>query len=184
MPHILLLGGARSGKSTLALEIAARSGAPVTMIATAEPLDPEMAERIAHHRAQRPSGWTTIEEPVALLEAVQAAPARSLLIIDCLTLWVSNLVGQGQHDPAIVAAAGRAATTLAARPGGAIVVSNEVGLGIIPVNPVARGYRDTLGRVNAAFAALADRTALVVAGRLHELTSATEFMEGITWHAR
>jgi adenosylcobinamide kinase / adenosylcobinamide-phosphate guanylyltransferase len=179
MPLILLLGGARSGKSALAQEIAVRSGAPVTLLATAEDADQEMAERIAHHRAGRPATWTTIEEPVALLQAVGAAPDGDLLVVDCLTLWVSNLMGREEEDRAIIAAAADLASALAKRRPGAVVVSNEVGLGIVPANALARRFRDTLGSVNAAFAVLADRTALMVAGRLHELTPPSDFVEGL-----
>jgi adenosylcobinamide kinase/adenosylcobinamide-phosphate guanylyltransferase len=184
MPFVLVLGGARSGKSTLAFEIAQHSRSAVTLIATAEALDAEMAKRIARHRRQRPAAWTTIEEPVALPEAVRAAAALDIVIVDCLTLWVSNLIEHGQDEERIVTGAADAAKSLAKREAGAVVVSNEVGLGIIPANPLARGYRDTLGRVNAAFAARADRTVLIVAGRIHELSSAEQFIEGIQWHAR
>jgi adenosyl cobinamide kinase/adenosyl cobinamide phosphate guanylyltransferase len=179
MPMVLLLGGARSGKSALAQEIALRSGANVTLLATAEDADQEMAERIARHRAARPASWTTIEEPVALLRAVGAAPEDDLVVVDCLTLWVSNLMGREEDGRAIVAVAVDLAGELAARASGAVVVSNEVGLGIVPPNELARRFRDTLGSVNAAFAARAERTALMVAGRVHELTPAGDFVEGL-----
>ncbi|HEY4026627.1 MAG TPA: bifunctional adenosylcobinamide kinase/adenosylcobinamide-phosphate guanylyltransferase [Candidatus Dormibacteraeota bacterium] len=181
MPFLLLLGGARSGKSALAVRIAAGSGAAVTFIATGEAGDQEMAERIARHRAERPSAWATVEAPVAVLDAVAAAPAGDLLVVDCLTLWVSNLLLGGDRGGGIVAAAGDLAGALAERAGGAVVVSNEVGLGIVPANRLARDFRDTLGSVNAAFAARAERTALVVAGRVHELTASSDFLEGIAW---
>jgi adenosylcobinamide kinase/adenosylcobinamide-phosphate guanylyltransferase len=184
MAFILLLGGARSGKSALATELAKAGGSPVTVVATAQALDPEMSARIEQHRAARPSAWTTVEEPLALLQAVERVPERDLLVIDCLTLWVSNLMGQGEAEPSIVAAATQTATALARRPTGAVVVSNEVGLGIIPTNPLARAYRDILGRVNAVFAAQAARAVLMVAGRLHELTSVANFMEGVQWQPR
>jgi adenosyl cobinamide kinase/adenosyl cobinamide phosphate guanylyltransferase len=184
MPFVLLLGGARSGKSALAVRIAAGSGARVTFVATAEAGDAEMAERIARHRATRPDAWTTVEEPVAVLDAVLSAPAGDFLVLDCLTLWVSRLVERGEREDAVLAAAGEVARALALRAPGAVVVSNEVGLGIVPANRLARAFRDTLGSVNTAFAALADRTALMVAGRPHELQSAADFMEGIRWPAR
>jgi adenosylcobinamide kinase / adenosylcobinamide-phosphate guanylyltransferase len=172
MPFLLLLGGARSGKSALALDLARRSGGPVTFVATAEAGDEEMAARIARHRAERPAGWTTVEEPLALLDAVVSAPAGDLVVVDCVTLWVTNLVTGGAPAGDVVAAAGAVAAALAERPGGAVVVSNEVGLGIVPDNALARGFRDTLGSVNAAFAGRARRAVLVVAGRLLELTPA------------
>jgi adenosylcobinamide kinase / adenosylcobinamide-phosphate guanylyltransferase len=184
MPFVLLLGGARSGKSALAVGLAARSGSPVTLVATAMALDDEMAERIAQHRALRPASWTTVEEPIAVTQAVRAAAPDHFLVIDCLTLWVSNLLGSEYPDRVIVDAAAEVAQTLAARHAGAVVVSNEVGLGIVPVNPLARGFRDTLGRVNTTFAAAADRTVLVVAGRVAQLMSAADLMEGMPWQPR
>jgi adenosylcobinamide kinase / adenosylcobinamide-phosphate guanylyltransferase len=184
MPMLLLLGGARSGKSALAQDIAVRAGVPVTVIATAEALDDEMRVRIARHRADRPVDWTTVEEPIDLSGAVGAAPPADLVVVDCLTLWVSNLVGGCRSDDLIVRAAATVADELSARPSGAVVVSNEVGLGVVPANPAARTFRDTLGSVNAIFAARADRAALLVAGRAHELTSTDRFLEGIPWLQR
>ena len=179
MGYLLILGGARSGKSALAVEIARRWGGPVTFIATAGANDDEMADRIARHRAERPATWRTVEEPAALLEAVRSAPAGDLLVVDCLTLWVSNLLLSGAGE--IVAAAAAVAGTLAERATPAVVVSNEVGMGIVPDHPLGRAFRDALGSVNAAFAARAERAALLVAGRLLELTPATRFLEGIEW---
>jgi adenosylcobinamide kinase / adenosylcobinamide-phosphate guanylyltransferase len=184
MPYVLLLGGARSGKSTLANEIAARSSEPVTFIATAEPRDGEMTDRIERHRGERPDSWTTIEETVDLLGAVTSAPGENLIVIDCLTLWVSNLVERAQRHEDVVAMADAVAKALAARDAAAVVISNEVGLGIVPDNKLARSYRDTLGSVNTVFAALAERTGLLVAGRVQELAAAADFMEGIQWRVR
>lgn len=179
--YLLLLGGARSGKSALAVELARRWGGPVTFVATAEASDREMADRIARHRAERPAAWRTIEERVALRDAVAAAPARDLVVVDCLTLWTSNLLLGGTSGDDVVAAAAEAAAALAGRAAPAVVVSNEVGMGIVPDHPLGREYRDVLGSVNAAFAARAGRAALLVAGRLLELTPAARFLEGIEW---
>ena len=182
MPFVLLLGGARSGKSALAQEIAGRSGRAVTLIATAEAGDEEMAARIAQHRAQRPPSWETVEEPAALVDAVLRVGHARLLVVDCLTLWVSNLLLRGQSGDAVVAAAARVAGALAARPSGSVVVSNEVGLGIVPANQLARDFRDTLGSVNAVFAGRAERAMLMVAGRVVELmppASLDGFIEGL-----
>jgi adenosyl cobinamide kinase/adenosyl cobinamide phosphate guanylyltransferase len=181
MPFVLLLGGARGGKSALAQEIALRKGGPVTAIATAQPRDAEMAARIARHQAQRPAAWVTLEEPLDLLGAVGTAPESHFLLVDCLTLWVSNLVEAEIGPEEILARAAEVATALSSRAAGAVVVSNEVGLGIVPANELARSFRDTVGSVNAAFAACADRAALLVAGRVHELKPAIGFMEGIPW---
>lgn len=161
---VFLVGGARSGKSRLAVELAARSGGEVVFLATGEPSDDEMASRIEAHRAERPDGWRTVEEPRALARAVADAPGDPTLVVDCLSLWVANVLElTSEHE--IVAEAAEAARTAAARPGLTVVVSNEVGLGLVPMHPVGRAYRDALGRVNAAWSDVADEAYLVVAGR-------------------
>jgi adenosyl cobinamide kinase/adenosyl cobinamide phosphate guanylyltransferase len=175
MPFTFLVGGARSGKSTLSVRMASEFAGPVLVIVTAEPRDDEMAERIRWHREQRPDGWTTVEAPTGIADAIHAAPANAFVVLDCLTLWVSNAIEEGLGDDGVVAEARRAAAALAERTAPAVVVSNEVGMGIVPVNELARRYRDSLGRVNAAFAGAAERALLVVAGRvlpLEELTTA------------
>jgi adenosylcobinamide kinase / adenosylcobinamide-phosphate guanylyltransferase len=166
---ILLLGGARSGKSDTAVRLAADAGAPVTFIATAEAGDAEMAERIERHRAQRPTAWTTVEAPLDLHSAVGSAPPANYIVIDCLTLWVSNLLGHGRTGHDVLAEARRVVDLLRERP--AVVVSNEVGLGIVPANELARLFGDTLGSANAIFASAASRTLLMVAGRALALPS-------------
>jgi len=158
-----LLGGARSGKSSLAVELARASGAPVVFIATGEARDEEMAERIALHRAERPAGWTTVEEPRALAAAIAAAPDDACAVVDCLSLWVANILDVGAA--AVEAAAEEAVLVAAQRRGPTIAVSNEVGLGIVPGTPLGRLYRDVIGRVNAIWAGAADESFLVVAGR-------------------
>ena len=165
MPFTFLLGGARAGKSTLATSLAMRSRAPVMFIATAEPRDDEMTARIAHHRAERPADWVTVEEPLELAGAVRALASDAFAIVDCLTLWVSNALERGDGEEAILAKATMVAETLAARDAPAVVISNEVGLGIVPANELARRFRDVLGLVNATAAGCADRALLVVAGR-------------------
>lgn len=165
MPLTVLLGGARSGKSSLAVARARALGGPVVFIATAEALDPEMEERVARHRDERDPGWTTVEEPLDLERALAEAPAQACAIVDCLSLWVANLV---QHDVAeeeILRRSGRTAAAAAARPGATIAVSNEVGMGVVPEFELGRRYRDALGRANAAWAAHAAEALLVVAGR-------------------
>jgi adenosyl cobinamide kinase/adenosyl cobinamide phosphate guanylyltransferase len=169
MSLTFLVGGARSGKSSLAVRLAAASHRPVTFVATAEGRDDEMAARIASHRAQRPPGWTTVDAPTGLGDAVAATDADACTVLDCLTVWVSNALEAGADDDAIVREASTIAATLAARATPSVVVSNEVGMGIVPVNALARRYRDVLGRVNAAVAAVADTSYLVVAGRALEL---------------
>jgi adenosyl cobinamide kinase/adenosyl cobinamide phosphate guanylyltransferase len=152
---VVYVGGARSGKSTLAVERAKAEGVPVTFIATGEAGDGEMAERIALHQAERPPEWTTIEEPVALSSALASVSDADTVIVDCLSLWIAN--GGDGGVPA-----DRAGLTIA--------VTNEVGLGIVPDNALARSYRDHLGRVNAAWVDAADEAFFVVAGRALRLT--------------
>lgn len=178
MPLVFLLGGARSGKSRLAQLLALQAGGPVTFIATGEPRDAEMEERIARHRTERPSTWRTIEEPVDLLGALRSAGPEDCVIVDCLTLWVSNLLHAGRPAADVIAASVECARQAAERGHDTIVVSNEVGLGIVPANELARVYRDTLGSVNSAFADAAHRTALVVAGRAVELNPLSRFLVG------
>jgi len=163
---VVLLGGARSGKSALAVRLAGESA---TLIATGEPTDAEMEERIRRHREERPAGWRTVEEPRQLRSALAAAAREECVVVDCLSLWVSNLMADGWSDEAIQNEAALVAAAVAARAGQTIVVSNEVGMGVVPATPLGRRYRDLLGRVNAAFAAAADRALLVVAGRALEL---------------
>lgn len=161
--YTFLTGGARSGKSSLAVRLATASQRDVMFLATAEPLDDEMAERIALHQHERPDGWVTVEVPRMLVDAVHRCPADCFVIVDCLSLWVSNLFLDGGNDIESQAHDLRSALSLRGSP--AVVVTNEVGLGIVPGNAMARGYRDVLGRVNAIIAAHAANAYLVVAGR-------------------
>ena len=164
MSTTLLIGGARSGKSALALEIARKWGGPVTFIATAEARDDEMSARIAHHRQERDEAWTTLEEPIEIAEAISRTSPDDLVILDCLTLWVSNLMDRGIGDGE--RRAREACSALARRPTPALVITNEVGSGIVPANEAARAYRDLLGSVNTIFAADSRDVLLVSAGRV------------------
>ncbi len=173
MPYTFLIGGARSGKSSLAVRLASAVDGPVVVVATAEARDDDMAERIRAHRASRPDGWETVEAPIGLLDAVDGAGEDACVVLDCLTLWVSNAIEAGASGEQIDAEARTVTSILAGRPASSVVVSNEVGLGIVPANALARIYRDVLGRVNASFAAQASRSLFVVAGRgltLEEVT--------------
>jgi adenosyl cobinamide kinase/adenosyl cobinamide phosphate guanylyltransferase len=158
-----LLGGARSGKSAFALELAAREAGPVTFLATAEARDEEMAARIDRHRAERPGAWTTVEEPLELEASLAAVAGDAVVVVDCVSLWVANLLEravddvEARNDGVVERAKGRGAPT--------IVVSNEVGLGVVPASDLGRRYRDLLGRVNARWAAAADEALFIVAGR-------------------
>jgi adenosylcobinamide kinase/adenosylcobinamide-phosphate guanylyltransferase len=158
----LVLGGARSGKSRYAETLVTGAAAVGTYIATAEAGDAEMAARIAEHRARRGPFWRTIEEPIDLTGAIRrhAEPARPVLV-DCLTLWLSNLMGAGRtvaHESEILCAALRDAA------GPVVLVANEVGLGLVPETPLGREFRDAAGRLNQDIAACADRVVFVAAG--------------------
>jgi adenosylcobinamide kinase/adenosylcobinamide-phosphate guanylyltransferase len=158
----LVLGGARSGKSSFAERLVSESGLAPHYLATAEAGDAEMAERIAHHRARRGDGWVTIEEPLALAEAVAeaASPDRALLA-DCLTLWLSNLLFA---DRDLEAEAAGLCAALARATGPIVLVSNEVGMGLVPDTPLSRRFRDAQGRLNQAVAATVPAVAFVAAG--------------------
>ncbi|HEX6715305.1 MAG TPA: bifunctional adenosylcobinamide kinase/adenosylcobinamide-phosphate guanylyltransferase [Thermoleophilaceae bacterium] len=160
----LLIGGARSGKSSMAVQAAQGSSAAVIFVATAEALDEEFERRIAHHRAERPAGWRVVEEPLALADVLFGVADEATVVIDCLSLWVANLIGREDTSDEIADVARRTAKLAAGRNGQTYAVTNEVGMGIVPANAVARRYRDELGRVNATWAAAADEVLLVVAG--------------------
>lgn len=168
MGYVLLLGGARSGKSDRAFRLALESNRPATFIATATAMDAEMTDRISQHRATRPREWTTLEEPIDLAGVIDAVAPDQFLVVDCLTLWVSNLLGAGRSIADILAMADRVTSLLADRQG--VVVTNEVGLGIVPANELARKFRDALGAVNVTFGRGASRSLFMVAGRALELS--------------
>jgi adenosylcobinamide kinase/adenosylcobinamide-phosphate guanylyltransferase len=163
---VLLLGGARSGKSALAVELAAQARRDVVFLATAEARDEEMRARTARHRADRPGHWRTIEAPMDLEAALSAVAADDCLILDCLSIWVANLLEAGRSAAQIAELAEAIAVQVRGRPGLTVAVSNEVGLGVVPATPLGRRYRDLLGRVNALWAKAADEALLVVAGRV------------------
>lgn len=155
-----VIGGARSGKSAYAERQASASGLPVVYLATGEAGDDEMAARIAHHRARRPAGWACVEEPVRLAAALEAQAAEDrCVIVDCLTLWLTNLLLGGRD-----AEVDKFIDALPRLPGRILLVSNEVGWGIVPMNELARRFTDEQGRLNQRIAAVADRVTLVAAG--------------------
>ncbi len=179
MSLTLLLGGARSGKSSLAVEVGRRHNGPVEFLATAPSIDTDMEQRIERHQAERPAGWTTVEEPIELYDALRDANDDALVIIDCLTLWVSNLMYAGRSDNQVREAAASTGALAAQRGGPVVAVSNEVGMGIHPETPLGRHYRDLLGWVNQTWAAASTTTLLLVAGRAIELTDPWQHLNGL-----
>lgn len=182
--HHLILGGARSGKSAYAEQLAAASGLTVTYIATAEGQDGEMSRRIAHHQARRPAHWGLAEEPLYLADTLaRLASADTCLLVDCLTLWLSNLIFKGQAGAQVEAGEevscplyrgqiDALAAQLPALPGKILLVSNEVGLGIVPMHPISRYFADEQGRLNQRLAAVCHEVTLVAAGLPLTLKSA------------
>jgi len=162
--HSLILGGARSGKSALAERLACDSGREVVYVATGQAHDAEMAARIAHHRAQRPAHWHCIEEPLALAAVLRTqARADRCVLVDCLTLWLSNLLSDvdpdrfGRERDALL-------QVLTGLPGDIVFVSNEVGLGIVPLGELSRRFVDEAGRLHQALGAHCERVIFVAAG--------------------
>ena len=157
-----VLGGARSGKSRFAESLVLERGAQSIYVATAEPVDDEMARRVEAHRARRGNAWRTVEAPIELAQAIgrESAP-RACLLVECLTVWLGNLVHHG-HD--VDAAVNALLESLAAAPGPVVLVANEVGLGIVPDNAMARDFRDHAGRLNQAVARAAGTVWFVSAG--------------------
>jgi len=160
----LILGGARSGKSRLAEQLASDSGLPVTYIATSQPLDGEMSERVRLHRQRRPADWALVEEPLALAAVLRAEAAEGrCLLVDCLTLWLTNLL-MLDDEPRLVQERDALLDCLAQLPGTLILVSNETGLGVVPMGELTRRYVDQAGWLHQAVAERCQRVVLAVAG--------------------
>ena len=162
--HQLILGGARSGKSRLAEKLASDSALQVIYIATSQPLDGEMNARVAHHRERRPAEWGLIEEPLELARVLREnASAQRCLLVDCLTLWLTNLLML--DDPARLAQEREALLEcLATLPGEILLVSNETGMGVVPLGELTRRYVDEAGWLHQALAERCQRVVLTVAG--------------------
>jgi adenosylcobinamide kinase/adenosylcobinamide-phosphate guanylyltransferase len=162
--HTLILGGARSGKSGEAERRARAHPGPVTYVATARAGDAEMAERIRHHRARRPEDWQTLESPEDLPTALSETSAENrLLLVDCLTLWLTGRL-ERDTDAALERQVEALAASLAGLPGPCLLVANEVGLGIVPDNPLARRFRDWAGWLNQRLAPQCSEVVLMAAG--------------------
>ena len=162
---ILVLGGCRSGKSNHALRLAESLGRKRIFVATCVPHDEEMQARVDRHRQERDTTWTTLEVPVDLADAIRThSPSADIILVDCLTLWLSNLLMQTQDVDHIRASIDELANAVQSAPHAVILVSNEVGAGIVPENQLARRYRDLAGWANQAMAAACDRVVWTVAG--------------------
>ncbi len=160
----LILGGARSGKSRLAERLAVESGLTVTYIATSQPLDGEMSERIAHHRARRPASWALIEEPLALASILREhARTDRCLLVDCLTLWLTNLL-MLDDQTRLLEERDALLDCLTGLPGRVLLVSNETGLGVVPLGELSRRYVDEAGLLHQALAERCQRVVFTVAG--------------------
>ena len=163
---IFVIGGCRSGKSTYALQTAEKvPGERKIFIATCLPQDDEMKKRVAKHQAARSRSWTTVEEPLRLPETIiQNSPRADVILVDCMTLWVNNLLMETDDEKQIEETISRLTDTLDKSTGCIVIVSNEVGTGIVPENKLARQYRDIIGRANQAVAKAADKVIWMVAG--------------------
>lgn len=167
---VFILGGARSGKSAYAQQLAARMGERVLFVATATAGDEEMAARIARHRAARPAHWRTLEVPTGIGRALKEHIGDAqIVLLDCLSLWIANLMGEGEApaeeiERRVMEELEDLVGVYRAHPASLVVVSNEVGMGLVPVYPLGRLYRDVLGRANQWMAAQADQVILMVAG--------------------
>jgi adenosylcobinamide kinase / adenosylcobinamide-phosphate guanylyltransferase len=177
---MVVLGGARSGKSSHAESLARRHGGAVTYVATAPRIDgdDDLEARIARHRADRPAGWATIETELDLAGALADA-GDTFVIADCLTTWTGNLLHHGRSEADALAACDDALAVASRRLATTVVVSNEVGMGIVPGDALSREYRDLLGRINQRWVAAADRAMLMVAGRALPLHHPDDLLESL-----
>lgn len=176
MSHELVLvgGGVRSGKSAFALSLARRLGSRRTFVATAQPFDEDLRARVAAHRAERGDGFVTVEAPLDLpgaLTALGRAPPE-VVVVDCLTMWLSNLLLRGDGPEAVAHEVSRLADVLGASPFHAVLVTNEVGMGVVPESPLGRAFRDVTGRAHQVLARRADRVFLAALGCILRLRPA------------
>ena len=175
---ILLTGGARSGKSALAVKLAGAAGGDVVFVATARSTDGDMAARIDRHRRERPGHWRTLEVARDLAAAVAASDPAGTVVIDCLSVWTANAMATAAPEE-VEREADATAVVAASRPGLTLVVTNEVGMGVHPSTELGRNYRDVLGRVNATWSRASEHAYLIVAGRALALAGTDELVDQI-----
>jgi adenosylcobinamide kinase/adenosylcobinamide-phosphate guanylyltransferase len=174
---ILVGGGARSGKSAFALELARSLGTQRLFVATAQPGDAEMAERIRRHQQSRGDGFTTLEEPLAIEQALLGRQTRyDVLVLDCVTLWLSNMLLQGMDADAILLRVDGLIAALAGGPGHAVIITNEVGMGLVPETALGRVFRDVAGSVHQRLSAAADEVYFAVLGAMLRIKPAPAFI--------
>lgn len=167
---IFVTGGSRSGKTSAALQMAEASEGPLLYIATAEALDDEMKARIEAHQRERGDRWTTLEETLDLAGAIRKSEGYGAILIDCLTLWTSNMMHVHNGDPgAVETRLADFAQVLSERKANVVIVTNEVGMGIVPAGKLSREFRDLAGKINRKISLLSDEAYLVVSGRLLKL---------------
>jgi adenosylcobinamide kinase/adenosylcobinamide-phosphate guanylyltransferase len=167
--HILIGGGARAGKSAFALSLARQLGTRRLLLATAQARDEEMRERIARHRAERGADFETVEEPVDVVEVASQVTGVDVLVLDCVTLWLSNLRLAGRREPEILTEVDALCDELARAPFHAVLVTNEVGMGLVPDTPIGRAFRDLTGRAHQRLARFADELYFGVLGTIVRL---------------
>jgi adenosylcobinamide kinase / adenosylcobinamide-phosphate guanylyltransferase len=170
--RILIGGGARAGKSAFALSLARQLGTRRLLLATAQPLDEEMRERVARHRAERGEDFETVEEPLDVLDVTARLTGVDVLVLDCVTIWLSNLLLAGRREPEILAQVDALSEAIASAPFHAVFVTNEVGLGLVPDTPLGRAFRDLAGRAHQRLARLADELYFGVLGTMVRLQPA------------
>lgn len=174
---ILVGGGARSGKSAFALELAERLGTERVFLATAQARDSEMEQRIGRHKRERADRFSTIEEPRRIADALATAPEGGVVVVDCITLWLSNLMLDGLSDDALEREVDQLLATLRRSSSRCIAVTNEVGSGVVPESPLGRRFRDCAGRANQRLAAQADRVYLASLGCILQIKPVLETLQ-------
>lgn len=171
---IFITGAVRSGKSSFAIKLAKESNKQIVFLASCNPLDEEMKKRVKRHRQQRPKTWKTVEEPIEVAAVIEKAKKNQLIIFDCLTLWISNILLKDQKQTLIKKRIIGLIEVLKHTPATVLVVSNEVGWGVVPENKLARSFRDIVGITHQQIAKVSDEVYLIVAGQQLKLKGGSD----------